>query len=159
MSTAYSSTDFLKQKQAEQIISYLQGLFLNGEFKQHVMNSRIFRIVPQEQVRGNQRLNKNLFDEFGKIFAFLIFFFNLKSYYVSYLYIVNWLTKTMNCHSIFIKSCIPVIIIIVKKTKTNLTNSYAYPKNCISFHGINSIKIPRAIHVEIYIQLFSGFGL
>lgn len=65
----------------------------------------------------------------------------------------------MNCHSIFIKSCIPVIIIIVKNTKTNLTNSYAYPKNCISFHGINSIKIPRAIHVEIYIQLFSGFGL
>lgn len=57
--------------------------------------------------------------------------------------------------------CIPVFIIIVKKKKghKNLSNRNAFAKNCISFHGINYIKIPGAIHVEIYIQLFSGFGL
>lgn len=40
-----------------------------------------------------------------------------------------------------------------------MSNRNAFAKNCISFHGINYIKIPGAIHVEIYIQLFSGFGL
>lgn len=56
--------------------------------------------------------------------------------------------------------CIPVFIIIVKKKgHKNLSNRNAFAKNCISFHGINYIKIPGAIHVEIYIQLFSGFGL
>lgn len=56
--------------------------------------------------------------------------------------------------------CIPVFIIIVKKKgHKNLSNRNAFAKNFISFHGINYIKIPGAIHVEIYIQLFSGFGL
>lgn len=56
--------------------------------------------------------------------------------------------------------CIPVFIITVKKKgHKNLSNRNAFAKNCISFHGINYIKIPGAIHVEIYIQLFLGFGL
>lgn len=87
----------------------------------------------------------------GKYLYFLYFFFNLKFYYVSYLYIVNWLMKIMNCYLIFIKLCILVIIIIVKKIKINLINSYVYVKNCIFFYGINFIKIFWVIYIEIYI--------